>query len=250
MKATDRTKNCIVCGKTFNCPYGTGIGVWNKRKFCSLNCLSKLNDKKVVVLCLNCSKEISISPSRLGRTKFCSKKCTSEYKKTHSSQICKQCGNEFWSSYKTDFCSKGCRKISKMVETHCVVCNNAFLTIPSKKRKTCSKECNKLYLREIRPRGENHPMWRGGFYPESKAARNIAIYKDWRKAVFERDNYTCVMCGKRGVYIQAHHIKPFKYFENMRYQIDNGQTLCIDCHKKTDTFAGKALNFISNRKEF
>ena len=60
--------------------------------------------------------------------------------------------------------------------------------------------------------------------------------RDWRKAVFQRDNFTCQKCGKRGGRIQAHHIKPFKAFPKLRHVLSNGATLCLDCHKKTDTY--------------
>lgn len=46
--------------------------------------------------------------------------------------------------------------------------------------------------------------------------------------------------GYKGNKLQADHIKPFAYFPELRFAIDNGRTLCINCHKKTDSFAGKA----------
>lgn len=66
-------------------------------------------------------------------------------------------------------------------------------------------------------------------------------YKEWRKKVFERDNYTCVDCGKRSskkewLIIQADHIKPFAFFPELRFELSNGRTLCRDCHKKTETY--------------
>jgi len=68
-------------------------------------------------------------------------------------------------------------------------------------------------------------------------------YKLWRKAVFERDNYTCVFCKKTKTYLNADHIKPFAYYPELRFAIDNGRTLCVGCHKKTDTFGEKAKKF-------
>lgn len=61
--------------------------------------------------------------------------------------------------------------------------------------------------------------------------RRSTEYKNWRAAVFSRDNYTCQLCGARGVKINAHHIKPFATFPDMRTDIDNGITLCVPCHK-------------------
>ena len=54
---------------------------------------------------------------------------------------------------------------------------------------------------------------------------------EWRKAVFQRDNYTCVWCNKSNIYFHADHIKPFAYFPELRFEGSNGQTLCANCHK-------------------
>lgn len=57
-------------------------------------------------------------------------------------------------------------------------------------------------------------------------------YKEWRKAVFERDDYTCQLCGAHGVRLNAHHKKPFATYPELRTETDNGITLCESCHKK------------------
>lgn len=61
--------------------------------------------------------------------------------------------------------------------------------------------------------------------------RRSGEYKDWRNAVFRRDNYTCQRCGARSVQINAHHIKPFAQFPDLRTELSNGVTLCVACHK-------------------
>jgi 5-methylcytosine-specific restriction endonuclease McrA len=56
--------------------------------------------------------------------------------------------------------------------------------------------------------------------------------KLWREAVFARDKWTCQDCGdKKGGNLEAHHIKSFAEFPELRFAIDNGITLCKDCHK-------------------
>lgn len=94
-----------------------------------------------------------------------------------------------------------------------------------------------------RVRGEAHPWWKGGVTGENKMARRTVEYKLWRKAVFERDNYTCLWCGVRGGELCPDHIKPFAYYPELRTDINNGRTLCYSCHKKTDTYGGKAINY-------
>lgn len=90
-------------------------------------------------------------------------------------------------------------------------------------------------------KGENSHFWKGGITPLNKIIRESADYKIWREAVFFRDGYTCVNCGiKSGegvtVELQADHIKPFSLFPELRFAIDNGRTLCRDCHMLTPTW--------------
>ena len=105
--------------------------------------------------------------------------------------------------------------------------------------------------------GENNPRWHGGVTPLTEAIRKLPEYRQWRKAVFKKDNYTCRLCGKRGRYKQAHHVKPFKEILDdflMEYnqfspiedqhilirlafkypvfwRVSNGVTLCKKCHE-------------------
>lgn len=71
----------------------------------------------------------------------------------------------------------------------------------------------------------------------NQVIRHSNIYKLWRMAVFERDNYTCIFCGKRGNgELNADHIKSFALYPELRFDLDNGRTLCEECHRKTETF--------------
>lgn len=102
-------------------------------------------------------------------------------------------------------------------------------------------------------KGDKSTFWRGGLASSNAIARSSAKYKDWRKSVFDRDNYTCCECGARGVKLNADHIKPFALYEELRYELSNGRTLCVPCHKKTDTYGrrtrhlAKALHGIDVR---
>lgn len=101
-------------------------------------------------------------------------------------------------------------------------------------RQPKNKLCSRCFGK--RRSGENAPNWKGGITAEYAAARNTTEYKNWRKAVFERDNYTCVLCGVRGVEIQADHIKSFAEFPELRTVLSNGRTLCVPCHKTTPNY--------------
>ncbi len=57
------------------------------------------------------------------------------------------------------------------------------------------------------------------------------VYKDWRRKVYKRDGRKCQMPGCNSKYkIQAHHIKKWSRAASLRYDIDNGITLCKSCH--------------------
>jgi hypothetical protein len=96
---------------------------------------------------------------------------------------------------------------------------------------------------------ENHWNWQGGITSENDAARKSAIYKKWRKDVFDRDDYTCAVCGTRGGMLHADHIIPFCKDKEKRYTLSNGRTLCIDCHRKTETYGGKVIRWQETKKE-
>ena len=73
-----------------------------------------------------------------------------------------------------------------------------------------------------------HKAW------EDKRDRSTTAYKEWRTAVFERDNYKCTVCGTTKE-IQAHHIKRWRDYKSLRYDVSNGVTLCrkhhLEAHK-------------------
>lgn len=87
-------------------------------------------------------------------------------------------------------------------------------------------------------KGNKNPNWKGGITPIHLAIRSSKEYKEWRKAVYERDNYTCIFCGVigNGKNLNADHILPFAIYEDLRLEVSNGRTLCIDCHKQTPTY--------------
>ena len=59
--------------------------------------------------------------------------------------------------------------------------------------------------------------------------KNILLNRDeFKQQVFARDNYECILCHNEA--IDAHHIIDRSFFVDLGYYINNGVSLCNDCH--------------------
>lgn len=99
-------------------------------------------------------------------------------------------------------------------------------------------------------RGENAPNWQGGKLLVSEIIRKCVEYKLWREDVLKRDGWECQECHEVGGRLNADHKKPFAVIikeekitrledikpESQLWDVNNGRTLCVDCHKETKTF--------------
>lgn len=109
-------------------------------------------------------------------------------------------------------------------------CGKEITVRLSEVTKNRTKSCGCLHKEIMRSRkGSNSPSWKGGVTPINKLLRFNNVYKEWRIKVFLRDNYLCKKCGKGGS-LQAHHLNNFSSHPELRYALDNGQTLCLSCH--------------------
>lgn len=85
--------------------------------------------------------------------------------------------------------------------------------------------------------GEKHYKWNGGLSSKAQKIRTSTEMRLWRNSVYARDNWTCQDCGDNsGGNLNAHHIKSFAEYPELRFAIDNGVTLCLKCHKKTKSY--------------
>jgi hypothetical protein len=173
--------------------------------------LSTNSHFKVEVLCDYCKENVSLKPY-------------SAYHKTNTNAVIKKdcCNN-------TE-CMKIKRKES-LLATYGVP-NVIFIKGTKEKMYNTSLKNNGYeYIFKVKKfLGENNPHWKGGVTPEKELARSCWDYVQWRKNIFKRDNYTCQCCGVPHKNIEAHHIKNFSEHIELRYNIDNGITLCDKCH--------------------
>ena len=82
--------------------------------------------------------------------------------------------------------------------------------------------------------GEDHPKWiKDRTKLAKKQERGDSAYREWRKQVWLRDNFTCKIanpdCKGR---IEAHHILRWSSHPELRYKINNGITLCHAHHPR------------------
>jgi 5-methylcytosine-specific restriction endonuclease McrA len=124
------------------------------------------------------------------------------------------------------FCSHACRQLSRWRSGGMAYFLNA---IPL----ASTPEANAKKGRS----GSSHPRW----ISDRTQCKRRPRYemREWSRLVFARDNYTCRGCGQRGVRLQAHHILSYATFVAQRWDVINGLTLCVSCHKKTDSYGRK-----------
>lgn len=167
---------------------------------------------------------------------------------------CNHCGNIFKAVRKErKFCSIPCfnESLRTGIYLSCEICKKTFYRNLGQIKwrgtaKFCSKVCKGNWM-SLNKAGENSTNWKGGISNCNRIIRNSKKMMDWRKSVFERDNFTCQICKKIGGELNADHIKPFSLFPDFRFDKNNGRTLCVSCHRKTDTW-GHSKMYVSKEK--
>lgn len=92
--------------------------------------------------------------------------------------------------------------------------------------------------------GENHYRYNPNLTEEDRMARDMFRIESnrWRDLVFSRDDYTCVVCDEKGGRLNAHHLYSWNSHENLRFETDNGVTLCEECHRSFHSTFGYGNN--------
>lgn len=189
-------------------------------------------------------------------------------------KTCLICGNQYTkkgncslkSWQKMKYCNKACSNLGKKGKPSWNKGLKTSLEVrekqskarlgksPSNKGVACSEEKKEKIRKALqgRPTGrtkEKCNFWKGGKTAWRKEMTNSLQYKEWRRKVFERGNYTCQECGARGfkgrgktVELHPHHIKEVSNFPELITVLSNGITLCIDCHRKTSSHGRRKNN--------
>lgn len=78
---------------------------------------------------------------------------------------------------------------------------------------------------------EKNPNWKGGISTQNELSRQW-FTKYISPKVFERDDWTCQLCGVRIGPLNAHHILWWSLFPLFRFELWNCITLCANCHRE------------------
>lgn len=289
-------KMCLICSHE----YSVKPSKDSKSKYCSKKCsnLSKIGVKTwnaayILKNCPICKKQIRVRQGRLKESKnqFCSRKCMGVFNaKPLVGKECPVCLHKFYIKpcylNGRHFCSPTCKSLSQKgrkpanatyILKPCLMCGKQIQGMKCRLRdgedKFCSRRCAGLYLYHIEERkpwkslvgkiahnrgvpqysnrGERNHNWKGGITCFSMKIRGSLEYQLWRRSIFERDNFTCQICGERGEKLNVDHY-PTRFAYILKdnrintpedayscqplWDISNGRTLCLKCHKKTDSY--------------
>lgn len=136
-------------------------------------------------------------------------------------------GSKAWNKGLTKYDHPSIMSVSRKVS---LLTKNGVCGLKGKKHREESKK--KIGIGNS---GSNNGSWKGGISPEVHRIRNSAAYQKWRKQVIKRDREMCVWCHSK-YQLQADHIQSFKLHPELRFDVNNGRTLCFPCHRKTSTW--------------
>lgn len=96
-------------------------------------------------------------------------------------------------------------------------------------------------------RGSKNPRFVDGNSGKVNERNQVGLVY-WKNSVRRRDQFKCQMCGIDGLVeckccgtkptLHAHHIKSWKDNPELRFDIDNGVTLCEKCHRGLSRITG------------
>lgn len=205
----------------------------------------------MIVICELCSKEYKTFKNWYNRTKHhtCSRECADNLKKKLSIKQCQCCQKDYYKSSgqkRSKYCSQSCQSEAskKRINLNCEICKKEYSVNFARKNTSrfCSKDCLRKhtgYLASTRI-GILNSQYKG-FNDEKRT--NKSKLKLWSNLVKRRDK-SCKLCGSIEN-LEAHHVKSYKDNPDLRFDIDNGITLCLKCHALQHIDDPKSLRLIT-----
>ena len=273
------TLNCDQCGKEFRREKYYIERMKGDKHFCCKECYDQYQreskSSKKTFICENCGKEV-VKNSHTYRSKtkhhFCSKKCSGEFNSKQSTitLTCPQCNKKFVKpksavkDSKQYFCCSECKKLYN--SKYCTKCNKP---IPKSRKYDLCPEClaeerhNEKYIKfncaycgkeserlKVHTKGETLFCSKKcmGLYMRIDPTKLADVSKDpkivdWSKKVISKFNNTCIKCGKhfdKG--LNAHHLNSKDWDKDNIYNVDNGVSLCNECHQDYHMLYGYGNN--------
>jgi len=183
--------------------------------------------------------KVKITPANF-KTGYRCGECSPSKKKTYKEVL------EFFESENFKLISKEYKEAFTILQAICPKGHEIEITWDNFR---AGKRCKDCWLENNV--GENHQRWNANLTDEEREKkRNIEGYPEWRKAVYERDNYSCVCCEKKGGKLNAHHLNGYDKFKEERLVLENGVTLCNECHLDFHNLYGRGNNTKEQFKEY
>lgn len=217
-------RECLTCGAVFHVTDSYLAKGENYGLYCSPRCRGIHRRQRITVECGRCGKPFETTAVFIQRgRRYCSRECMGNYQPSVEA-TCSQCGTvyrQFASRmvYGQTFCSNACRLAhveANRGDAACQWCGKTFPAPPSMNRRYCSKRCYGQAMTD-----------------HDRVDRKSWRYRHWRRAVLSRDGHQCQRCGSKSD-LHAHHIKRWSKSPELRFDVDNGVTLCASCHAKEE----------------
>ncbi|WP_343336983.1 hypothetical protein TPELB_21200 [Terrisporobacter petrolearius] len=236
-------KICNQCGKEYNARRSSS-------KYCSTDCQTKSRTKKVKTRCAYCGEEIERKLCHMNKSKhhFCNQECLAKWR----SDNIKGENHPTYSKVKTK-CTY-CGKDIEISLCHIKRCEKHYCSTECQHKSLIGRKASeevKQKQRQNSPKGKDSPHWKTDKTDEERLiGRATPEDYQWRTSVLRRDNYTCQCCDKHGVYLNAHHLNGYHWDKEHRYDVNNGVTLCGDCHKEFHSIYGSHDNTKEQYEQF
>lgn len=191
----------------------------------------------MIVVCDYCDKEFNQQYAWYKRSKHhcCSRKCADKLKIRNSTKTCKYCSKKFHKKYhqkSTLYCSAKCCSKMQMkdkIKLYCNICGRQYFVNEYRKNisRFCSRKCLRVYTGYLASQriGEKNSCYKGF---DNQKRTDKSKLRTWANIISRRDEI-CILCGSSEK-LQAHHIKSYKEYPELKFDISNGILLCNKCH--------------------